>query len=838
MKKTFLLKTMFLLCALVTWGNAWADDYSLTPNQSSTGSSATSYITTLTEFTHNGIKWKMNQWNPKTLQVKTNQSSPSGEFRFYNSSAFPGKITKVVVKFSALSLSSTSNTGFMFLGGASEVTSTTGGTAGTWNPTNKTITWEPNESDNFTYFAFYQNGKVATGTNNLASSDAIVVTYSTAAPTKVATPTISGDETFLTSTDVTIACGTDGAAIQYSTDNGTSWNNYSAPFTLTETTTVKAKATKSGLTDSDEASKTFTKLTPMTVAEAIAAIDAASGTTGVYVVGIVCEGGSSLGGGSMNYWISDDGTETNKFEIYRGKGLNGNNFTSTDDVKVGDIVVVYGNIKKYNATYEFDSGSQIVSLISKVIAPTFSPVAGAVAAGTNVAISTATEGATIYYTIDGTEPTTSSSIYSAPITIDAAKTIKAFAVKDGYPNSDVATASYTIALPVATPAFSLAEGIYTSVQSVTISTTTDGATIYYTTDGTEPTTGSSVYSSEISVGETMTIKAIAAKEGMITSSVASATYTINLPDYALLPFSFDGGRNDIATTVGLTQDGLDSDYGSSPKLKFNSAGDIVILKINEVPGKLTFDVKGNGFSGGTFKVQASADGSNYSDLGEYTELGATQNESFVLADNVRYIKWNYVAKSNGNVALGNITLSKGEPIPVSAAGWATYCSSNALDFTGVTELTAYTATKVSDAVKFNKVTGKVPANTGLLVSGTTANVPVAASADAVTNILEGVTAETVKTAGTVFVLKQGVNGLGFYKNTNDFTVRANSAYLPATAVSGARAFIALDDEATGIENLTPALSKGEGVVNDLSGRRVVTPAKGLYIVNGKKVVVK
>jgi Chitobiase/beta-hexosaminidase C-terminal domain. len=80
------------------------------------------------------------------------------------------------------------------------------------------------------------------------------------------TPTISGNSPFLTSTDVTITCGTDGAAIQYSTDNGTSWNAYSEPFTLTATTTVKAKATKSGSTDSDEASKTFTKVTPMKVA--------------------------------------------------------------------------------------------------------------------------------------------------------------------------------------------------------------------------------------------------------------------------------------------------------------------------------------------------------------------------------------------------------------------------------------------------------------------------------------------------------------------------------------------------------------------------------------------
>ena len=76
--------------------------------------------------------------------------------------------------------------------------------------------------------------------------------------------------------------------------------------------------------------------------------------------------------------------------------------------------------------------------------PTFSPSAGEVAANTTVTISCGTAGATIYYTTDGTDPTTNSTVYSSAITIDAAKTIKAFAVKENYKNSEVATAAYTI----------------------------------------------------------------------------------------------------------------------------------------------------------------------------------------------------------------------------------------------------------------------------------------------------------------------------------------------------------------------------------------------------------
>lgn len=149
--------------------------YSLTPDQASTGSSATSYITTLTEFTFNTIKWKMNQWNPDTRQVKTNQSNAANEFRFYNTSAFSGRITKVVITFSALSVSDASK--LMFKGDTKEVSATSGGSAGTWSSTPKTLTWTPGSSDNYTYFAFYQDGKAASGTNYLAASNAIVVLY-------------------------------------------------------------------------------------------------------------------------------------------------------------------------------------------------------------------------------------------------------------------------------------------------------------------------------------------------------------------------------------------------------------------------------------------------------------------------------------------------------------------------------------------------------------------------------------------------------------------------------------------------------------------------------------
>ena len=164
--KIFRLRAVMLvalLCAGIS--GAWGETYSLTPDLASTGMNSSTYITSLTEFTYNEVTWNMNQWNPSTLQIKTNQSSADSEFRFYNTSAFAGRITKVVITFSTLTVSDASK--LMFKGGNSVVTQTTGGTAGTWNSNQKTLTWTPSSSDNFTYFAFYQNGKAASGQTNL-----------------------------------------------------------------------------------------------------------------------------------------------------------------------------------------------------------------------------------------------------------------------------------------------------------------------------------------------------------------------------------------------------------------------------------------------------------------------------------------------------------------------------------------------------------------------------------------------------------------------------------------------------------------------------------------------
>jgi sugar lactone lactonase YvrE len=182
-----------------------------------------------------------------------------------------------------------------------------------------------------------------------------------------------------------------------------------------------------------------------------------------------------------------------------------------------------------------------VTFSAAAATPVFSVASGTYGSAQTVTITDTTPDAAVYYTTDGTTPTTASSLYTGAIVVSATETIKAIAVADGYTDSAVASATYTINLPAAaTPAFSPAAGTYTVAQTVTITDGTAGGTIYYTTNGTTPTTGSSVYSGPISVSQTETLEAMAVAPGYSQSAVATAAYTIHpllTPTMTLTPSS-------------------------------------------------------------------------------------------------------------------------------------------------------------------------------------------------------------------------------------------------------------------------------------------------------------
>ena len=106
-----------------------------------------------------------------------------------------------------------------------------------------------------------------------------------------------------------------------------------------------------------------TATAPLTVAQAIALIDAESNISEAYVKGKISQIDSyNATYKSITYWISDDGATITQLQVYSGKGLNGADFNSKEDLTVGQTVVIKGALKMYSSVYEFDKNSSIISI--------------------------------------------------------------------------------------------------------------------------------------------------------------------------------------------------------------------------------------------------------------------------------------------------------------------------------------------------------------------------------------------------------------------------------------------------------------------------------------------
>lgn len=218
---------------------------------------------------------------------------------------------------------------------------------------------------------------------------------------------------------------------------------------------------------------------------------------------------------------------------------------SASSPQVNSVAVSGGGSASANTT-----DSTNITIASPASTPSFSPAAGTYNIAQLVSINDATPNATIYYTTNGSTPTVSSTVYSGPITVSTSETIKAFATAGGYSPSNVETVVYTITPPAATPTFSVNPGIYATAQSVAISDATPGASIYFTTNGSTPTTNSTLYTSPIAVTGSETIKAIATAGGYSLSAVASASYTISSA-VAVPTFSPAAGTYTTTQTVSI-----------------------------------------------------------------------------------------------------------------------------------------------------------------------------------------------------------------------------------------------------------------------------------------------
>lgn len=193
----------------------------------------------------------------------------------------------------------------------------------------------------------------------------------------------------------------------------------------------------------------------------------------------------------------------------------------------------YGTLTTPNAKVQFKNVMIFyggTTNTAQVAAPTFSPAGGTYTSAQSVTISTTTGGASIRYTTDGSKPSeTSGTLYSGPVSITNTTTLQAIAYETGFQDSSVSSATYTINYPqVAAPSFNPIGGNYVGAQSVSITTTTGGASIRYTTDGSTPSeTHGTIYIGPANISVTTTLKAIAYESGYLDSGIAMGTYNIS-----------------------------------------------------------------------------------------------------------------------------------------------------------------------------------------------------------------------------------------------------------------------------------------------------------------------
>ena len=230
------------------------------------------------------------------------------------------------------------------------------------------------------------------------------------------------------------------------------------------------------------------------------------------------------------------------------------------------------------------------------------------------------------------------------------------------------------------------------------------------------------------------------------------------------------------------------------------------------------------------------------DRGDYSDMTPHTADGFGVIGGTNVLEGGYVSTYKGNrFAAWNLVEVSSVKLTVGETGYATAYFPFAVTIPA--GVTAYTVAAAADGVAtLKKLSGTIPAHTGVVLSGT-ANTPctfeIAADAAAVDgNMLEGMTIATEVPAGTkAYILANGSEGVGFYRlSESDRTIGANKAYLIVDDAAAPSALsLKLDGGLTGIEGVENVAGKAPAY--DLQGRRLPqVPTKGLYIQNGKKVI--
>ncbi len=311
---------------------------------------------------------------------------------------------------------------------------------------------------------------------------------------------------------VVLADTLSGAVIHYTIDGSMPTANspvYTAPLSITGPTTVNAIAVSPGHTDSGMVSSSIFA-TPTTPVPTITS----SGDSYPITVTLA----NTLSGAVIHY-TTDGSTPTASSPVYTAP------FSITAPTTVNAMAVATGHT---------DSGivSSSISATAVTPVPTISSSGGGYPI--TVTLADTLSGAVIHYTTDGSTPTASSPVYSAALSIAAPTTVSAIAVAQGHTNSGVASSLIT-ALPTTsapTPTFPAVNGT-TFPLAISIADALAGAHIYYTTDGSIPTTASTLYTAPFVITATTTIRAIATATGYSPSAVATIQYGLANPAYTI-----------------------------------------------------------------------------------------------------------------------------------------------------------------------------------------------------------------------------------------------------------------------------------------------------------------
>ncbi|MDX2110512.1 MAG: chitobiase/beta-hexosaminidase C-terminal domain-containing protein [Verrucomicrobiota bacterium] len=347
-------------------------------------------------------------------------------------------------------------------------------------------------------------------------------------PQSVSAPTFSlAAGTYNDTQSVTISTSTAGASIRYTTDGSTPTSTtgtvYGSAVSIATTTTLKAIAYKTGMNDSTVSSALYT-IDRLPLITTTSLPDATQGSA--YSTTII----ATSGDGVLSFSISSGSLPAGL--VLSSAGVISGTPTVSGTSPLTALVT--------DADGDTDTQALSLNVVPTYVAiPSISPAGGTYGSQQSVTLACATSGATIRYSTDGSTPSpTVGSTYSGAIVVAQNTTVKAMAYKNGLSDSAVNTAVYTI--KTAAPTFSVPAGTYATAQTVSLSTTTSGASIRYTTDGSTPSAAvGTVYSTPILVSTNTTLRAVAYKAGMADSDVSMAGYLIGAGDMLLAEESFN-----------------------------------------------------------------------------------------------------------------------------------------------------------------------------------------------------------------------------------------------------------------------------------------------------------